>query len=244
MRLHFDNIPSTSTYIKEHIAEFNHGDWVSASFQSGGRGQRGNSWESEDGQNALFSIMFTPHAVSPANGFVMNHIVALAVLDVLDYHLPSGLKAMVKWPNDIYVGDKKICGILIESSMSSNRFETAVAGIGLNVNQERFLSDAPNPVSMFQLAGRKYDVDEIMKNAVYAAMNRYERYANGFDFKQEYMYRLYRFNQWHKYIDSDGVMFEGMIVDVLPGGLLVVKTKENKENQLRCFEFKSIKYVI
>ncbi|MCQ2343750.1 MAG: biotin--[acetyl-CoA-carboxylase] ligase [Paludibacteraceae bacterium] len=241
MKVSFDEIVSTSTYIKEHISMFSHGDCVTASFQTAGRGQRGNSWESERGANALLSIYLQPYALSPSDGFVLNHIVALAILDVLNNTMPQH-RFMVKWPNDIYVNDLKLCGILIESAMSGKCIESAVVGIGLNVNQERFLSDAPNPVSMFQLTGKKYNVGDIIDAITLSVTKRYERNINGENFYDEYMSNLYRRGEWHEYIDSDGLRFTGMIMGVRPDGLLAIKTKD--DSKLRCFEFKTIKYII
>lgn len=241
MKIRFDEILSTSTYIREHISMFSHGDCVTASFQTAGRGQRGNSWESERGANALLSILLHPHALPPADGFALNHIVALAILDVLRDLMPQH-HVMVKWPNDIYVNDLKLCGILIESAMSGSRIESAVVGIGLNVNQERFLSYAPNPVSMFQLTGKKYNIDDIVDAVTLSVTHRYARYVDGEDFYDEYMRNLYRRQEWHDYIDSQGLRFTGMITDVRPDGLLVVRLKD--DSSLRSFEFKTIKYII
>lgn len=241
MNRHFDEIVSTSTYIKENVAEFSHGDYVSASYQTAGRGQRGNSWESERGRNALFSVFLLPRAIPPVKGFVLNHIVALAVIDVLNNVL-HGNKVMIKWPNDIYVDDRKLGGILIESSMSSTCIDSAIVGIGLNVNQERFVSDAPNPVSLRQLTGNSYDVAELVDKIALRIVERYDAYGCGQNFYKEYMSHLYRRGEWYEYVDSDGIRFSARIVDVRDDGLLVVQTKE--DSRLRCFEFKTIKYII
>lgn len=218
-----------------------HGDIVSTDFQTGGRGQKGNTWESERGRNAVFSVLLRPDAIAPTDGFVINHIVSLAIWNALKEIVPQ-LEVKIKWPNDIYVGDKKLCGILVESSMSSSCFETAVVGVGLNVNQEAFCSDAPNPVSLKQLTGREFDPRKIIELTVHNLLALYEAYAKrGVRYKEDYMSRLYRRGEWHQYIDSDGVEFEGRIVDVEPGGLIVIEDEKRGE---RRFEFKCVKYKI
>lgn len=241
MNLHLTEIDSTSSFIKRNIATMEHGDTVSALYQSGGRGQKGNSWESARGQNLTFSILLRPRAIAPIDGFDINHIVSLAIWNALRELAPE-VELKIKWPNDIYAGDRKLAGILVESSMNSTTFETAVVGIGLNVNQTVFLSDAPNPVSLKQLTGREWDprrVEELVVRDLLALYEAYEK--KGLRYKDEYMSRLYRRGEWHRYRDAAGEEFEGKIVDVEPGGLLVVD--DNKRGRRR-FEFKSVKYII
>lgn len=132
---------------------------VYAYSQTGGRGQRGNTWESEPGKNLTATSVFVPPAcVRPSGQFIISQLVSLAVCDLLE---EFGVHAMVKWPNDIYVAEKKIAGILIECSILGSRIERCIAGIGLNVNQNRFVSDAPNPVSMAMIRHQEFDVDEM-----------------------------------------------------------------------------------
>lgn len=113
--------------------------------QTAGRGQRGNHWESEDFKNLCFSMPAYPDKVPPACQFAISEAVALAVVALLQNH---GIMASVKWPNDIYVNDSKICGILIDHALYGSSIRHTVISAGLNINQTRFLSDAPNPVSM------------------------------------------------------------------------------------------------
>ncbi|MDE6431375.1 MAG: biotin--[acetyl-CoA-carboxylase] ligase, partial [Duncaniella sp.] len=120
---------------------------VSARRQTAGRGQRGNSWESAPGKNITMSILLRPEGLHPSRQFVISRAVSLAITGVLRRYMPASA-VRVKWPNDIYVDDRKICGILIENVISSASIRQSVVGIGINVNQRRFLSDAPNPVSM------------------------------------------------------------------------------------------------
>lgn len=116
-----------------------------AEFQTAGRGQRGNTWESAVGENLTFSILFKPSNFLSTRQFELSQVVALGVVGYLATH---GIEAKIKWPNDIYVGDKKICGILIENVLSGATLSVCIAGIGINLNQKIFRSDAPNPTSV------------------------------------------------------------------------------------------------
>lgn len=153
-------VGSTNTWLSQNQARLPDFSVAVARRQSAGRGQRGNSWESEDGKNLTFSMLYRPDArFRPSRQFSISEGVALAVTDAL---ARFGISASVKWPNDIYVADRKIAGILIEHSLLGSSIQYTVIGIGLNVNQALFLSDAPNPVSMVQLAGREFDLQSVL----------------------------------------------------------------------------------
>ncbi len=128
------------------------GTLISADYQTHGRGQGENNWESADGQNICVSLILYPHWLPPAEQFSLNKAVSLAVRATIEELLTGtgidGPQLRIKWPNDIYIGLEKVAGILIENSLSGNRFETSVIGIGINLNQNSFHSDAPNPVSV------------------------------------------------------------------------------------------------
>lgn len=144
-----DKVDSTNTYLKEHPSELPAGTMLAARTQNAGRGQRGNSWEAEPGKNLTFSFRAENLPLRPSEQFAVSEATALAIVALLrDY----GIETKVKWPNDIYVGNRKICGILIENSIMGDRISSSVIGAGLNVNQTIFTSDAPNPVSMLNIA--------------------------------------------------------------------------------------------
>lgn len=233
MRLHFKEIDSTSTFLKNNVCEFDHGDLVSADYQNAGHGQVGNSWESEQYMNALFSLLMKPEKIPACAGFRITEIVTLGILDALpDFDL------RIKWPNDIYAGDRKLCGVLIETSIQAGHIDRAIIGIGLNVNQTRFVSDAPNPVSLAQLADCRFDVKEVMERVVAAILERYESVE---DCHGEYLSHLYRRAEWHEFERPNGERFEGMIIDVEDNGLLVMRMRSG---EIAHFEFKSLKYVL
>jgi BirA family biotin operon repressor/biotin-[acetyl-CoA-carboxylase] ligase len=156
VRLH--EIDSTYSYLEREAHSLSAPLMVTADVQSAGRGQRGNKWESQPYKNITAAILWTPSGLLPQDQFAMSEAVALAVCATLR---KLGVKDVaVKWPNDIYVGDRKISGILIKHSLSCEAINYSIIGIGVNLNQELFVSDAPNPVSVKQLTGNDTDINE------------------------------------------------------------------------------------
>lgn len=232
---------STNTLLKELLAK---GEWpederfLYAGFQTAGRGQTGNGWESEEGKNLLCSILLPPDK----NLYFLNIAVGVAIIRVIQSVLcqQSGLCSVlsIKWPNDIYYGDKKAAGILVENAIIGNEVKYSIAGIGLNVNQTEFISDAPNPVSLKQITGKEYDIDLLMKDlleAVHTVLNEPEEVI-----WSEYKAHLYRREGYWPYEDQNG-SFEAQIENILPTGEMVLKDKEGKQ---RIYHFKQIRYVI
>ena len=148
----FKSVDSTNEEVRRRISEIDNLSVLSAYEQTSGRGQRGNTWTSNAGENLLFSVVlkFSPEysglgGLDARDQFVLNEIAALSVVDFLRSH---GIHAQIKWPNDIYVDSRKICGILIENSLRGNRLSSSIIGIGLNINQRNFDINLPNPTSM------------------------------------------------------------------------------------------------
>ena len=219
---------STSTLLKQMAAEGNPPDFIYAGYQTAGRGQTGNSWESEEGKNLLCSILLPPDK----NLYFLNIAVGVALLRVI------GEDFSIKWPNDIYWQDKKAAGILVENAIIGNEIKYSIAGIGLNVNQTEFKSDAPNPVSLKQIRGREYDIESMMNRVleeVHKVLNEPEQNIWSY-----YKSHLYRREGWYPYEDKNGV-FEAHIEDVLPTGEIVLKDRQGKE---RNYHFKQIRYIL
>lgn len=222
----FDSLQSTNTYMRAHAGEFAHGDVLVVREQTAGRGQRGNSWEAEPGCNLTFSMMLCPHAIRPADAFLLSMLTALSIADSLEALLGSEVR--VKWPNDIYVGDRKIVGILIENSFSGSSYDHAVLGVGLNVNQTRFVSDAPNPVSMAQISGHGFDLDEVLRRVtadIVEAVDRFDPSADAPGLVDRYNSRLWRGtgrHRWHDNITGEDIV--AAIARVEPSGHLVLDT--------------------
>ncbi len=213
---------------------------VTADFQTAGRGCGTNSWESEQGKNLLFSLYLHPTWLPVRCQFILSECVALAIRDALA-QLVAG-PVTIKWPNDIYVGDSKICGILIENRLSGRQIKDCVIGVGINVNQQRFVSDAPNPVSLAQLIGHETDRDSLLRDVV----KRFDEYvllamsAQYGGISAAYTESLYRRKGFHPYRDGQGD-FEGALVEVEDDGHLVLRTRDG---EIRSYAFKEVEFII
>lgn len=233
-------IGSTNTYIDQiDVADsLSEGYVVVAHSQTAGRGQRGNSWEAAPGKNLTFSYLLRPHDVVAHEQFILSQAVALAVVDVLSRYADG---FSVKWPNDIYYCDKKIAGILIEHNLTGSHISRTIVGIGLNINQASFVSDAPNPVSLLQIMGREYDLDEVLSAILQATAMRYAMCNDDREgLRQAYANVLYRREGYYKYRDADGE-FEAAIRDVRPDGYLLLVDRAGRERE---YAFKEVAFVI
>lgn len=149
MDCHFKELVSTNLWMKEHVGELENFSKVTADFQTAGRGQRGNGWESAPGENLLMSVYYIPESLKASEQFGISKTVSVAIAGVVREILPDKARVCIKWPNDIYVEDKKVCGILIENILAQDAtISGSVIGIGLNLNQLKFDSGAPNPASL------------------------------------------------------------------------------------------------
>ena len=226
--MYINSTNSTNTLLKELIAKGQEPEYIYAGYQTAGRGQTGNSWESEKDKNLICSILLPPDK----NLYFLNIAVGVAILRVI------GEDFTIKWPNDIYWQDKKLAGILLENAMVGSQIKYSIAGIGLNVNQTVFVSNAPNPVSLKQITGREYDIDQLMNGlleAVKSVLNEPEEVI-----WTEYKAHLYRKEGYWPFEDQNET-FEARIEDILPTGEIVLRDKNNKK---RVYHFKQIRYVI
>jgi BirA family biotin operon repressor/biotin-[acetyl-CoA-carboxylase] ligase len=212
------------------------GTTILTSNQTNGRGQRGNDWESEPGKNITFSIVIKPNFVVAPLQFHLHIITTLAIYQVLFPILGKQLK--VKWPNDIYFGDKKLGGILIENTLRGVNIETAIIGIGINVNQISF--NNPNATSIQELTGTEEETNDLIEKIIIQLEQKFLTLKNhGISgLQKEYMRRLYQFEEVHSY-SSNGISFNGKIIGITPHGkLLIQKDKETLE-----FDFKEISFL-
>lgn len=228
--MYISSTNSTNTLMRELLAK---GEWpeeeqfLYAGYQTAGRGQTGNGWESEPDKNLICSIL-----LPNKNLYFLNIAVSVAIIRLI------GEPFTIKWPNDIYYRDKKLAGILLENAIVGSIVKYSIAGVGLNVNQTKFTSDAPNPVSLKQITGKTYDIDQLMKDLfeeVKAVLNEPEERI-----WSKYKDHLYRREGWYAYEDQNGC-FEARIIDVLPTGEIVLKDKQGNE---RIYHFKQIRYVL
>ncbi|MEG1635370.1 MAG: biotin--[acetyl-CoA-carboxylase] ligase [Rikenellaceae bacterium] len=208
--------------------------------QTKGRGQRGNTWESEPKKNLTFSITLMPEFLTASQQFYLSKIVSLAVVYTLE---DIDINAKIKWPNDIYVDDKKICGILIENSITTQgTILKCIAGVGINVNQTEFKSSAPNPISIINILGEEQNRNTLLNDFALHLLKLYNFLAveERALIDTEYINYLYRHNETHTYKDKSGV-FSGKIIAVHPQGELIVeKDSSTRESYL----FKEIEFII
>ena len=241
-----DSIGSTNTYLRE----LNGGDpaydyeVAVADFQTAGRGQKGNTWESEQGKNLLFSILAHPKGIKVQEQFYISEAIALAVSDAVIAAAGPEYAAgfSVKWSNDIYYKDCKMAGILIENTLQGSSILDTVVGVGLDVNQEVFVSDAPNPISLKNITGRDYDRDALLDDIIarfigYMELDTPSKRA-GVD--ELYRSRLYRRQGYYKFRDENGV-FEACIEGIRPDGCLMLQTRSGEH---RTYEFKQVQFVL
>lgn len=218
---------------------------VSADHQTGGRGQRGNSWESEPGKNLTFSLVLFPNWMSSARQFELSMLISIGMVNALRNYVEKKDLLKIKWPNDIYYGDRKLAGILIENSLGEKSIEKSVAGIGINVNQTVFLSDAPNPVSLFDIAGKEYEREELLEKVVSNILDMFDQYEE--DAEVDELAALYNNMLWrkdrqvHKWIDAEGIKFEGTIDYVDIDGRIFIREKDGEQ---RSFLFKELTSVL
>lgn len=244
MIYHFDTTTSTNDDARDE--KYHEGDVVWADFQTAGRGQRGHEWHSRKGENLTFSVVLEPTFVPVAEQFSVSEVVALSLVDMLAEY---GIEARIKWTNDIYVGDKKLVGILIEHSLASTSLRRTIVGVGINVNQTEFDTALPNPVSMAQLLGKELDTEEVLRNFLTHLQSNYEalremqnaecRMRNSLH--QRYNSLLYRLNEYHTYALPMGEKVSAKILGTAPNGALRL---EDKEGEIKDYLFKEVEFII
>lgn len=232
--VHIEETDSTNRWMKEN----GEGDLVVvADYQTAGKGCGSNSWEAERGKNLLFSVLIHPKSMQAKSQFIITQVVSVALCKTLEGETKGGNTAIsIKWPNDIYVGDKKICGVLIENRLQGRMIKDSIIGIGLNVNQEVFVSDAPNPVSIKQLTGKDTDREELLA----AFLRQLNETAKSTTIITDYKARLYRRQGKHLFMTNNTV-FEASIVDVIDDGRLML---EDEKGVAHLFRFKEVSFII
>jgi BirA family biotin operon repressor/biotin-[acetyl-CoA-carboxylase] ligase len=239
--LFFKDLPSTNTTAASLIKKNNlpEGTIVYTNHQSAGRGYSGNSWHSDNGKNLLISVILYPKFINPNDEFIISMTISLGICDFLLRLVPE---CTIKWPNDIYVKNDKIAGILIEGSLAGNKIEYIIAGIGLNVNQEIFPRSLPNPVSLRLLTGKSHDLNWCLEMLASDLDKRYKQLIAGETaiIKREYISKNYRLNAWGGFRDSNGI-YTGKILTVHDDGQIVI---ERPDGSLRKYYFKETEFIL
>ncbi|MBO4657348.1 MAG: biotin--[acetyl-CoA-carboxylase] ligase [Bacteroidales bacterium] len=232
----FKTIDSTNNRIARDKEELADKTVYMTDFQTAGKGQRGNGWESAKAENLLFSILFKPADILAEDQFIISQAVTLGIVD---YVRSKGITAKVKWPNDIYVGDRKICGILIENAVNGSALVSSIVGIGFNLNQLSFSPSIPNPVSLSALTDVQYDLKEELLSLLHFIFSEYDRRSA--ETEERYVASLYRLGKPHSYIHTaSGNTFTGAIKGVDKAARVIIDTEEGE----KAFAFKEIQYII
>lgn len=239
-------VDSTNSEARRHISDIDNLSVMSALSQSQGRGQMGNTWSSAPGENLTFSIVMKPeglNAIRARDQFVLSEAAALTIVEFLSGH---DIQAEIKWPNDIYVGNRKICGMLIENSLRGDTISHSIIGIGLNVNQRNFDINLPNPTSMAILSGIRTDIRKALEEITDTFRSICETMLASSEGRTRlhslYLSRLWRLDEEHSYVETaTGKAFTGTIKGVSPTGRLLIETADGS---LKEFAFKEISYII
>ncbi len=228
--MHIDETDSTNRWLRAHGGSADSVVW--ADYQTAGRGCGSNRWESERGANLLFSILIHPHAIPVSQQFQVSMAISLAIYDALSNTIGD---LSIKWPNDIYWRNGKLGGILIEHRIQGAMIRDSIIGVGLNVNQRQFRSDAPNPVSLFQITEQEMDRKQLLD----AILQNFSQYISQ-PLKSRYCSLLFRRQGYHPYVDQQGA-FMAAWQDVEDDGHLILLDDEGKQ---RRYAFKEVQYVL
>lgn len=241
-RIKLERVASTNDYLKAELSKskpFPEGTVIMAVEQFAGRGQVGTRWESQKGKNLTVSILLSPSFLHPSKQFTLNIAICLAIQRALSTILIE--KVFIKWPNDIYVENKKLGGILIENIIQGNTWKHAIVGIGLNVNQSDFPENAPNAGSLIKLLHESYSIEKLLTEICSGIEHRYFELKHGKHAQQKRLYReaLFGINE-RRMFKINGILVDGKIVNVDDSGHLVV----DFNGHIAKFDFKEIEYVI
>ncbi|NQY66245.1 MAG: biotin--[acetyl-CoA-carboxylase] ligase [Flavobacteriales bacterium] len=239
--LHLDTVYSTNSYLLE-LAEkesVNEGLVVVAQDQTKGRGQRHNIWVSEPLKNITLSILVYPN-IDISDHFFLNKLISIGLVDFIKDLVDMDVS--IKWPNDIYVGDGKIAGILIESKVSGKNVSSSVLGLGININQTEFDSSLRNPTSVFNITGRSINIDTCISSLCRSLETQYAKLKgkNKSEIEEQYESLLYRKNTFHEYVIL-GKVYIAKILGVDPIGKLILQS--NTEEMFLC-DLKEVEYQI
>lgn len=242
-RQHEDTLFSTHQYLSDVVSKINppEGFCLTTDFQSGGRGQIGRNWHSASGKNLLVSYVFYPRKLPVHEQFLLNVWVSLAVRATV---ISFGLKRVsIKWPNDVYIGNKKVAGILIQNTLQGHEIKNSIVSVGLNVNESDFPTDIPNPTSLAVEAGQLFDRESVLSK-LHEHLDEGYRQILTAD-KYGYVRALYEANlfgrqDWYLYRREDNSTFRARVRKVTDEGYLIL---ENQENGYEKYSFRQVSLV-
>lgn len=238
--IELDVVDSTNSYASglTNEATVHEGTVVVAHYQGAGKGQRGNVWVSEPGKNLTFTLVLKPKFINASQPFIISKVISLAICKYLEKLVDEDV--FIKWPNDIYIGTQKVCGILIENQFRGKNIEYALVGVGLNVNQTNF--DSLSRVTSMALTLKKsFDLKSILHGLLKSIEVEYLRLQKGEEdaLNKEYLESLLFIEEMRKYKVGDSVI-TGEIKNVLPSGKLEILTQQGESKN---FDIKEIEFV-
>jgi BirA family biotin operon repressor/biotin-[acetyl-CoA-carboxylase] ligase len=239
--VHLEQTDSTNAYLQRQQSGCDIRNWVvSADGQTAGKGMGSNTWESEVGKNLTFSLALGVDFLPAGRQFLLSEAVALGLVQALDALLPSE-KLLIKWPNDIYYENRKLAGILINSTIKANMMDVSIIGIGLNVNQMQFQNWPTHPVSMKMIAGKDFELQPLLEQIAEHIIIKVEQLKyNSTTIEQDYLKRLFRYRTWADY-EVEGRTMQLFITGIDPFGRLLLVDETNKTY---CFDIKEIKFLL
>ena len=245
IKKYYKRLDSTNVKAWKEISAISSGEalpepiWFQAEDQYKGKGLGENQWYSESGKNITGSLAFSPSFLGPDRQFEVSIAASLAVFDLLSLYVED---IRIKWPNDILVDSKKIAGLLVEHTLSGTKILNTVIGIGLNVNQDKFLREIPDAVSLGLLLGNHLNIEDLTDLLLSCLENRLEQLENS-DFektRKEYKSKLFRFKEFAPF-KSENKWFRGRINDIDKFGRLVIETEEG---ELKEFAYKEVEFMV
>lgn len=239
--VHLKQTDSTNAYLQRQHSEADIRNWVvSADEQTAGKGMGSNGWESETGQNLTFSVALDMGFLPAERQFLLSEAVALGLYEALCPLIPEE-KLHIKWPNDLYYENRKLAGILINSTIKANLMDISIIGIGLNVNQMQFQNWPTHPISLRQITGKEYALQPLLEQVAESIYNKVEILkVSPTAIENEYLQQLYRYHTWADY-EVDGKVLRLFVTGIDAFGRLMLVDEDNKEY---CFDIKEIKFLI
>ena len=239
--IHLERIDSTNAYLQRQQSEHDIRNWVvSADEQTAGKGMGSNGWESEVGKNLTFSLALDMGFLPAERQFLLSEAVPLGIIEVLDTLLPSE-KLSIKWPNDIYFENRKLAGILINSTIKANMMDVSIFGIGLNVNQMKFQDWPTHPISLKMIMGKEYDLKPLLEQIAECILIKVQQLKSSpTSIEKDYLKRLFRYRTWADY-EVGGKDLRLFMTGIDSFGRLQLLDTENKPY---CFDIKEIRFII
>ena len=256
---HFEQIDSTNAFLQKQQSECDIRNWVvSADEQTAGKGMGSNSWESEVGKNLTFSLAADMSFLPAERQFLLSEAVPLGIIEVLDEVISDGFegisflaevvrlesmpsKLSIKWPNDLYYGNRKLAGILINSTIKANMMDISIIGIGLNVNQMQFKDWPTHPISLKMITGKDYELQPLLEQLAEHIIIKVEQLkSDPTIIEQSYLKRLFRYRAWADY-EVGGKVLRLFMTGIDPFGRLQLV---DEQQELHCYEVKQIKFLV